>query len=376
MLDADQPDAAGTPAPGRKDAAVMSLPTGATGGRHPDDIMAIARLEALVAAQAAALAHGRKVFERASSVARIGVWECSLPDETLTWTDGVYDLFELPRGSRVDRGAALQMYTARSAQTLRHVRTKAIAERTGFQFDAEIVTATGRPRWMRLTATVESENGVAVRLFGMKQDITEEKILADRTRYLAEFDVMTGLANRSLFQARLAAFDAGASGSLLLVDLDGFKRINDTFGHALGDECLKRVAARLRALCPDADLVARIGGDEFAVLLGPDMGDAACADLAAAVVAALKQPVTHRGETLMIGASIGLARADGSGASELFTRADTALYAAKAAGRNTYRTFVPPPDPTAANPRRDARLFAGSRHFPDWPDEAFGIELA
>lgn len=377
MLDADHTDTAGMLAPGPEGVAAVTCPDGkADPGRHPDDIAEIARLETLVAAQAAALAHGRKVFERASSVARIGVWECSLPDETLTWTDGVYDLFDLPRGSHIDRAATLRMYSASSAQTLHHVRTKAIAERTGFQFDAEIVTATGRLRWMRLTASVESENGVPVRLFGMKQDITEEKILADRTRYLAEFDVMTGLANRSVFQARLAAFDSGATGTLLLVDLDGFKRVNDTFGHAFGDDCLKQAATRLQGLCPGADLVARIGGDEFAVILAPRMDEAACSGLASDIVAALRQPVTHRGETLMIGASIGLARADGSSASELFTRADTALYAAKAAGRNTYRTFVPPPDATAADTRRNARLPAGGSDFPNRADDALGIELA
>ena len=88
-----------------------------------------------------------------------------------------------------------------------------------------------------MTATVQSENGVAVRIFGMKQDITDEKIQSDHIRYSAEFDAMTGLANRHRFQACLRASEDGTGtrlGALLLVDLDGFKQINDTFGHALG----------------------------------------------------------------------------------------------------------------------------------------------
>lgn len=342
------------------DTALGGLPSLELGGgqdprealaRNPDDVARIARLEALVAAQSAALAHSHKVFERASSVARIGVWECSLPDETLTWTNGVYDLFDIPRGSPIDRAMTLKLYSEASLRTLNVVRARAIAERGGFQFDAEIVTAKGRRRWMRLTATVECEGDVPVRLFGMKQDITEEKILADRTRYLAEFDVMTGLANRSVFQARLAGFEAALAGTLLLIDLDGFKRINDTFGHAFGDACLKQAAERLRVLCESVDLVARIGGDEFAVMVGPHMDARACETLAANIVADLKRPVTHCGETLMFGASIGIAEADGGTASELFSRADAALYAAKAAGRNTFRTFVPAPVAPASDLR-------------------------
>ncbi|NEU12324.1 sensor domain-containing diguanylate cyclase [Methylobacterium sp. BTF04] len=308
----------------------------------------IARLEARLAEQAMALAHSAKIFERASALARIGVWECSLPDETLTWTGGVYDLFDIPRGTPIDRAQTLKSYSEESRLILDALRSQAIAERSGFQFDAEIITATGRRRWMRLTATVECEGDVPVRIFGMKQDITDEKILGDRMRYLAEFDVMTGLPNRSVFQTRLAAFDAGGGGTLLLVDLDGFKQINDTFGHALGDDCLKDASARLRTVCAEADLVARIGGDEFAVVLSASVDARACETLAETIVAALKWPVERGGRRLVLGASVGIARADACSASELFTRADTALYAAKAAGRNTFRTFVAPAQPAAS----------------------------
>jgi hypothetical protein len=234
-----------------------------------------AELEAqacLIRHQAASLAHSRKIFERASAAAKIGVWECSLPDETLSWTDQVYDIFEIPRGSPPEREQILRYYSHDSLRTLQEVRSRAIAERGGFILDAEITTAKGRRRWIRVTATVECEDGVAVRIFGMKQDITEEKTLYDRTRYLADFDVLTGVANRGSFQARLSDIDErqadGASfGALLLIDLDGFKQINDTFGHALGDECLRSAAERLTNVCREHDFVARIGGDEFAVLL-------------------------------------------------------------------------------------------------------------
>ncbi|MDB5529356.1 MAG: diguanylate cyclase [Devosia sp.] len=295
----------------------------------------------LIHEQAAALDHSRLIFERAAATARIGVWECDLATEELTWTDGVYDLFELPRGSSIDRATTLLCYAPTSRALLEKLRTQAVTQGIGFTLDAEITTAKGNRRWMRLTTSVETENGVATRLFGMKQDITEEKILADRTRYLAEFDVMTGLANRSRFQSRLAD-QTQAIGALLLVDLDGFKSINDTFGHALGDECLKETALRLEAVGIEAELVARIGGDEFAVLLGPQTDYTAAEHLAGQIVEILGRPVTRGDQVLQLGASVGIALAmPEASPDQLFKQADTALYAAKAAGRKTFRLFSP-----------------------------------
>lgn len=306
----------------------------------------IARLEAELAEReqtiADLLATRRRqleLFERASQTARIGVWQCDLSDNSLTWSNGVYDLFEFPRGAVVTREQAVRCYSEASREAMERARAKAIAECSDFSLDAEITTVKGRRRWMRLTGTVEARDGVAVRIFGMKQDITEEKLLADRTRYLAEFDVMTGLANRSQFQARLAELDTRPIGALLLADLDHFKQINDTYGHALGDECLKEAALRLRDACAGAELVARIGGDEFAVLLGHDASPTQIETIAEQIVTEIARPFMRLGQSLTLGASVGIARADGAPAPDLFKRADTALYAAKAAGRNTSRTF-------------------------------------
>jgi diguanylate cyclase (GGDEF)-like protein len=316
----------------------------------PEDAVAtIGRLQALIReqdavirSQAEALAQSHQLFERASVAARIGVWQCDLSDDSLTWSDVVYDLFDAPRGSVLDRASTVECYTPQSREALHTLRSQAIAERSGFTLDAEIVTPQGRHRWIRLTATVQCENGVAVRIFGMKQDITDEKILADRTRYLAEFDSMTGLANRHRFEDRLASIGTHATsriGSLLLVDLDGFKQINDTFGHALGDVCLVEMARRLGQSCQGAELVARIGGDEFAILLGADLAEVEVLEQAARIVNALSQPVECTDLTLALSASMGIALVKDSAPSDLFRHADNALYAAKAAGRNTFRLF-------------------------------------
>lgn len=315
------------------------------------DAAAIARLKAELAVQAAliarqevSLAHSRKIFDRASIAARIGVWECSLPGEQLHWTDVVYDLFDMPRGAALDRSEIIKCYPAESRKALDSLRNRAIAERSGFTLDAEITTFAGHSRWIRITATVECEEGVPVRIFGMKQDITEEKILSDRMRYLAEFDTMTGLANRARFQARLAQADAGRPlGALLLIDLDGFKAVNDMFGHVVGDDCLKAAAGRLAEGCGEADLVARVGGDEFAVLLGPHLDRAAVSGVAREIIEGMGKPVVVYGQPLRLGASVGIAFAEQGTPCDLFAQADTALYAAKAAGRNTFRIFKAEP---------------------------------
>jgi diguanylate cyclase (GGDEF)-like protein len=324
-----------------------------------NDAAEIRRLRSELAAQATVIrdqarivAERQKIFDAASSAARIGIWQCDLSDESLSWTDTVYDLFDLPRGSFVDRRTTLRCYTPESLAVLTRIRSKAIAEHGGFTLDAEIVTALGARRWIRLTATVECEAGVPVRIFGMKQDITEEKIKGDETRYLAEFDVMTGLANRSQFQTRLAdlcgeavsidpASGEESDGALLLVDLDGFKQVNDTFGHAFGDACLQDAARRLAEACGEARLVARIGGDEFAILVDWAVGGRGIEALAAGIVAALRVPAERDGHLVMLGASVGIARAGSCTPPELFARADAALYAAKAAGRNGFRLFSP-----------------------------------
>lgn len=286
--------------------------------------------------------HNRIMFERASQTAHIGIWVCTLPEQVLYWTNGVYDLFELPRGATLQRDATVAHYTPESREQMQAMRAKAIAERSGFNMDAEIITAKGNRRWMRLTGAVECENDTPRRIFGMKQDITEEKLLADRTRYLAEFDVMTGLANRSQFQNRINDLDAqmagGAITALLVVDIDGFKQINDTHGHAVGDDYLKEAARRLVACFAGADLVARIGGDEFAILLGAT-ATGSVEKQAAAAVAALSGQAHVGGIALPMSVSIGVAHRHSAIGDDLFREADTALYAAKAAGRNTFRVF-------------------------------------
>jgi diguanylate cyclase (GGDEF)-like protein/PAS domain S-box-containing protein len=169
-----------------------------------------------------------------------------------------------------------------------------------------------------------------------------------RLAFLAQFDPLTGLPNRALLADRFSQMivQAKRHGSLLgvlFIDLDHFKHVNDTLGHAGGDELLKEAARRLQASVRPGDTVARISGDEFAVLLG-DLARAEDAALVAQkILDRLAEPVEIAGKEIFVSASVGIAAfpADGAEAESLLRAADAAMYRAKQAGRNAYQFFTP-----------------------------------
>lgn len=134
------------------------------------------RFAQLARAQAVTIAHYKKMYDRSSALARIGVWECDLATDTLIWTDGVYDLFELPRGSPIPRAKIVAMYEPASRAEMERERARAIRDGTSFAIDILVRTARGNMRWLRLTADIEQDDeGRSIRIFGTKQDITQEK---------------------------------------------------------------------------------------------------------------------------------------------------------------------------------------------------------
>ena len=178
------------------------------------------------------------------------------------------------------------------------------------------------------------------------RDISERKQLEEQLTQQAFHDALTGLANRALFRDRVQHALAGAgrhaSGvAVLFLDLDGFKTVNDSLGHASGDILLLAASRRLQSCVRPGDTVARLGGDEFAVLIDEASEQAATAT-AGRILKALDDPVTIDGREVVVSASIGIVLGDiGHGADELLKRADTAMYAAKAAGKCRYMVFEP-----------------------------------
>lgn len=292
----------------------------------------------------------RRLYEQAAPLAGIGAWECALAADQLTWTDGVYDLFGLARGSTLHRPSIVDLYHDASRAEMERLRANLIRTGKGFVLDARVMTADGASRWMRLSANIAYEHDRPFRIFGAKQDITQEKRMWQGLRRLAYSDPLTGLANRRAFEAQLTelrrcATDSGTLGMLALVDLDLFKPINDRFGHAAGDACLRQVAPRLETVLSDARMIARLGGDEFALLLCSTAGWPQLLHQLTRALAVLSQPVTWNGHRIEISATIGAAQLQPGrriDPEQSFAEADSALYVAKAAGRNRLHVFGDP----------------------------------
>jgi diguanylate cyclase (GGDEF)-like protein len=190
------------------------------------------------------------------------------------------------------------------------------------------------------------EKGRVIRLLAISRDITAQRETSEQLKWASEHDGLTSLPNRGAFQARLQAatiraMDAGTSVGLLLIDLDHFKHINDTLGHAAGDHLLAAFGKRLKGIVRAKDFVARLGGDEFAVIVEGSTDRDDLLRTGEAILKRLKDPLTFGGRVLSAGASIGgaLFPSDAQCANELFNNADSALYAIKGTGRGGTKMF-------------------------------------
>lgn len=210
-----------------------------------------------------------------------------------------------------------------------------------------IVRPDGSERWLEDKARVISgPDGVAIRIDGVASDISERRSHAERMAYQATHDALTGLPNRNLLADRVEQAIALARRNeqhvaVLFLDIDGFKFINDSFGHAFGDALLRSVAARLEVVVRESDAVARLGGDEFVILL-PDLADAEGAvRVASKVLEAIAVPMPQDGRVLHLSASIGISifPQDGDTCDRLLQHADVAMYRAKANGRNGFQCY-------------------------------------
>lgn len=192
----------------------------------------------------------------------------------------------------------------------------------------------------------DDEDDSSRQLMLVGQDISEIRATQDQLHYLAHFDVLTNTANRRLFEDRCRRALASASRhghrcALLSLDVDHFKRINDTLGHDAGDRLLQTIARRLSESVREEDTIARLGGDEFAVLLHHVNGADGCEKVARGILEAVTRPIEVPGGELVITSSIGITLApdDANSYEQLLKNADMAMYRAKKAGRNNIQFF-------------------------------------
>ncbi|MFK5895144.1 MAG: EAL domain-containing protein [Pseudomonadota bacterium] len=210
-------------------------------------------------------------------------------------------------------------------------------------------------KWMAINVIYNSNREVS-QYVSVFSDISERKKTEELIWKQANYDSLTGLTNRSFFNNRLEeelqhCQRSGCSLALLYLDLDGFKDINDSLGHAAGDKLLVKVAALLQKRIRKTDLVSRLGGDEFVLLITDTKKPAQVGSLAEQILDSLKTPITIDNTEIHIGVSIGIALYpdDGMTLDGLVKHADTAMYQAKKAGRNTFKFFSPEMNDIAVN---------------------------
>lgn len=287
---------------------------------------------------------------QAEAAALVGHWRVDLLRWTIQWSDQTYRVHGIEPGVAVDVEYSVGQYLPEDREAVQKVLENAVRTGEPFEFLGRIVRADGQIRHIKSHGSIElGRGGKAIGIFGTVQDVTdtvENARILEAARSAAErvanTDMLTGLPNRRhtlafLERAIVGARDHGAPLAVAIFDIDHFKRINDSYGHAAGDEVIRRVARRAKASLRDEDLVGRFGGEEFVCVL--QRSSARAAEMVAERLRKAIEAEGHAaGDLPSATVSIGLAVYDGEiDAEELLHRADQALYLAKREGRNRLR---------------------------------------
>ncbi|WP_375257230.1 putative bifunctional diguanylate cyclase/phosphodiesterase [Citreimonas sp.] len=295
----------------------------------------------------------------ATSAASLGIWDMDIVSGRNAWDDAMLDLYEIAPGGfeQTYEGWLRRVHPDDVALTeARFAESCATGETFVNRF--RIRTDTGAERVLDSRARIiRAADGTALRAIGVSVDVTEdvrrERSLIEareateaalrQSAYEARHDALTGLGNRRSLERHLRKLGQTLEGDgdvcFLHIDLDRFKSINDAFGHAAGDFLLVEIAKRLRMLTEPRDFIARIGGDEFSIVLdGPDCVDRATR-LGAAIIEACAQPTRNGAMVLRSGASVGIALARAGALCQIQEDADIALYDAKRRGRGRHAFF-------------------------------------
>ncbi|MGE8498124.1 MAG: diguanylate cyclase domain-containing protein [Pseudomonas sp.] len=289
-------------------------------------------------------------FQRSQYFARIGTWDWRVDTEELYWSDAIYGMFGHKPGTVTP---TYELFCA-CVHPDDRARVRAGELRcieTGENHDEEyrVIWPDGTQRWLRETGNiVKDQDGNTIRMMGVVRDITEEKAWANQLHQLAHHDPLTGLPNRLVFEEHLEkALERARRNAtrvmLVFIDLNDFKAINDQHGHAVGDHVLTTTGERLRHALRESDTLARIGGDEFVVVLEGLAADASLDDeaclIAEKIFTALAQPMQIGTSQQRIGASLGISVFPDHAATmdRMIHLADQAMYDAKRSGNNLYR---------------------------------------
>jgi len=301
----------------------------------------------------AQLARSEGLLAAAHRIGGIATWEWDARSGALQWSSErdrrLGEFVELP-------GTLRQYFKLVHPQDLKLVKERfraSLGNALGDRLEHRIIDSKGQVRLVELEfePTAAGPSGAMSGIHGTARDVTERWQAQQRIHHLAYHDVLTGLPNRQLFIQQVEsaieeAVEEGSRMALLFVDLDGFKSVNDTYGHGVGDSLLRAIAERLRAAMRGRgvgirarDSVARIGGDEFVALITDMPEDEVVMELGQRLIDTISAPMVVEGHALRVSGSIGIAICprDGSDYDVLLRKADTAMYQAKVCGRGTVR---------------------------------------
>jgi diguanylate cyclase (GGDEF)-like protein len=304
-------------------------------------------LSQLEHADMALMARSEQLIE-AQKLGRMGDWRMQIASTEFFVSAVVFDLLRLDPNTFKPTLAGIKSLLVKNSETkLERMIADAIRSRTSQSADVELQRGDGSIAFLAITCRPDTrEDGKTSELVGTIQDISERREAEVRLESLAYFDPLTGLANRALFKRELAevlerAQSSGHESALLLIDLDRFKEVNDTLGHAAGDELLRAVSRILGMVLESQHFIARLGGDEFAIIITRLKYPDQVKDIAHAVVGELGKPITLGQGEVRIGASIGIVMLpkDCANTEEATMHADLALYRAKENGRGQFAFF-------------------------------------
>ena len=320
---------------------------GATTGGQADDegaggLVVLLRDVTDRARSTVALEQARRRFQQAFHSAPTGMALVRLDDSRIVDANqSLADMLDRPLDSLIGMGIREITHPddLRAAATQRARLELGIADT--YLLEQRYLRSDGEYIWARTRVSVTEDEGVALAITHI-EDVTDQRVAAERLTHAATHDDLTELPNRAALVTRLdALLDGAAPGkvSVLFIDLDNFKVVNDSLGHGVGDELLREVARRLRHVMRDTDCLARFGGDEFVVFVDGGVDPAVVAER---LRRAVQRPVTIDGHELVTTASIGFAvnSAPGLTADELLRDADAAMYRAKAGGRDRVEAFT------------------------------------
>ena len=301
-----------------------------------------------------------RMFEQSQRLAKIGSWEMDVATRAFVLSEEAYRIHEMEVGSYLDLDQLRSRMSPELQAITPQLYLRCLATGEGYGYRGEFKTALGTSRWEHVVVDAEKRDGEVVRMFGTIRDVTDEHHASQAMWRAAHYDVLTGIPNRHYWTQRLdQAFQhaqQNAEGlTIFLLDLDGFKEINDTRGHAIGDAVLYGVAQRIRDTLPENSFHARLGGDEFAILIEKSIADCDVERLIWKLLAAIQQPIVIDHMHLQVSGTFGCASfpKHASTSAALMKNADIALYKAKRSHRSSFTIFYP--DISGLfNERRDA----------------------